>query len=285
MTINQYFRSNFNGDGEQDLMESLIIETIQAGGLDMEYVPREAIAEDALFGEDTSSAFTVAYPIELYVKSVDGFGGDGHFLSKFGLEIRDEMKFTLAKRRFEEEVTATDSSLSRPREGDLIHLTGEIDHRRRLFEITYVDETEVFYQLGKLYTYELTCQVFEYSDETFDTGVSTIDSLETDYSSAISINLDAGTGSYTLGETVTQANSGWGAEVISYDSETDELVVINQSGELDTTENVVGSSSGADWSIAGIGDEYYNESQSDNSTIESESSSFVDFSEDNPFSQ
>lgn len=266
-------------------MESLIIESIQARGLDMDYVPREAVAEDSLFGEDTSSAFTVAYPIELYVKSVDGFGGDGHFLSKFGLEIRDEMKFTLAKRRFDEEVTSADSTLTRPREGDLIHLTGEIDHRRRLFEITYVDETEVFYQLGKLYTYELTCQVFEYSDETFDTGVSTIDSLETDYSSAISINLGSGSGSYTMGETVTQSNSGWSAEVISYDAGAAELVAINQSGEIDPSENVVGSSSGADWSIAGIGDEYYNEKQSDNNTIESESSNFIDFSESNPFSQ
>ena len=41
---------------------------------------------------------------EMYVKNVLGFAGEGDFVSRFGLEIRDQVTFTISKKRFEVEV-------------------------------------------------------------------------------------------------------------------------------------------------------------------------------------
>jgi len=115
----------------------------------------------------------------MYVKSVDGFEGDGDFLSKFGLEIRDQMVLTVSRRRFTEEVyldgSDTVGTTDRPNEGDLIYFP----LNNKLFEIKFVEHEAVFYQMGSLQTYDLTCELFEYSHERLDTGVAAIDAIET----------------------------------------------------------------------------------------------------------
>jgi hypothetical protein len=70
------------------------------------------------------------------------------------------------------------STLVRPREGDLIWFPMTKD----LFEIKFVEPIEVLFQLGKLYTYEIRCDKYEYSSERLDTDVADIDQIETDYS-------------------------------------------------------------------------------------------------------
>ena len=141
-------------------------------------MPRTFIEKDDLFGEDVLSKFDHAYPIEMYIKSVDGFQGEGDFLSKFGLEIRDEMVLTVAKRRFEDEIHPTESTpveedegMGRPSEGDLIYfpLNGKI------FEVKFVEHESIFYQMGSLQTYDLSLELFEYSYETIETGYKEID--------------------------------------------------------------------------------------------------------------
>ena len=148
-------------------------------------MPRTLVAEDNLFGEDVLSAFNDAYNIEMYIKSVDGFQGDGDFLSKFGLEIRDEMVLTVSQRRFGEEIIVLEDSpfgqedtIVRPAEGDLLFfpLNGKI------FEVKFVEHEAIFYQMGSLQTYDLTLELFEYSHERFDTGITEIDSIETEFS-------------------------------------------------------------------------------------------------------
>lgn len=62
--------------------------------------------------------------------------------------------------------------IHRPREGDLIYFP----LGRRLFEIKYVEHEQPFYQLGKGYTYELQCELFEYEDEILETSIDEIDS-------------------------------------------------------------------------------------------------------------
>jgi hypothetical protein len=183
--VNLYF-NNFAFTGEQRLVEDLIIESIKIYGIECKYMPRKLIAEDSLFGEDTLSLFNEAYNIEMYIKSVDGFQGDGDFLSKFGLEIRDEMVLTVSQRRFNEEIIVyednpfgQEDTQVRPAEGDLLYfpLNGKI------FEVKFVEHEAIFYQMGSLQTYDLTLELFEYSHERFDTGIQEIDALEDEYSS------------------------------------------------------------------------------------------------------
>lgn len=77
-TTNLYF-NNHAFSGEQNLIEDLIIESIKIYGVDCYYMPRTLVAEDLVFGEDTLSKFDHAYMIEMYIKSVDGFEGEGRF--------------------------------------------------------------------------------------------------------------------------------------------------------------------------------------------------------------
>lgn len=175
MATNFYF-SNFSNSGEQNLIEDLIIETIRIYGFDVWYIPRTLGAKDELLNEDDLSTFNSAYMIEAYVKNVDGFGGDGDFLSKFGLQINDSITLTIAQRKFVEDVGAYDSEV-RPNEGDLIYFP----LNRKIFEVKFVEHEAIFYQMGKLQTYDLRCELFEYSQERFNTGVREIDTLLNKY--------------------------------------------------------------------------------------------------------
>ena len=178
-TTNLYF-NNYGNFQEQSLIEDLIIESIKIYGIECFYLPRTMVAEDNLFGEDVLSKFENAYPLEMYVKSTDGFEGDGDFLSKFGLEIRDEMVLTISQRRFGEEIAISDTteSIGRPAEGDLIYfpLNG------KTFEVKFVEHEAIFYQMGGLQTYDLRCELFEYSHQVIDTGIAGIDALEDELS-------------------------------------------------------------------------------------------------------
>lgn len=171
MATSVYF-NNFQGSQEQQLIEDLVIESIKMYGHDLYYIPRTRVAYDTLYAEDASSTFRDASMVEMYIKSIDGFDGDGDFISKFGLEIRDRVTFTVARRTFNYEVGSA-YDLIRPREGDLIFfpLNG------KMFEIKFVEHESIFYQLGALQSFDLICELFEYSNETFSTGIQTIDTL------------------------------------------------------------------------------------------------------------
>jgi hypothetical protein len=94
-------------------------------------------------------------------------------MSKFGLEIRDQVVLSVAQRIFNQEVGQFTAQL-RPNEGDLIYFP----LNRKCFQIKYTDKFEYFYQLGGLQTYKLTCELFEYSGETLNTGIPEIDILQ-----------------------------------------------------------------------------------------------------------
>ena len=110
--------------------------------------------------------------VEMYIKNVDGFEGEGDFLSKFGLQIRDSITFTVSMRKFTEEIGTYDETV-RPEEGDLIYFP----LNRKIFEVMHVEHESIFYQMGSLQTYDLRCELFEFSQERFDTGVPEIDTL------------------------------------------------------------------------------------------------------------
>lgn len=178
MSTNFYF-NNFQSSQEQLLIESLIIESIKIYGEDMFYLPRRLDNIDEIYGASPVASFDTAYSVEMYINSVDGFSGDGNFLSKFGLEIRDQVTFTIAQRVFNEEIDVYESTtLHRPREGDLVYFP----LNRKCFQIKYVNNKPFFYQLGALQTFELVCELFEYSGETMNTGIEEIDRLQKDHS-------------------------------------------------------------------------------------------------------
>lgn len=168
-----FFFNNFQASQEQLLLENLIIESIKIYGQDMYYVPRTLNNYDEVYGADDSSSYDAAYPVEMYIKSIDGFSGDGEFLSKFGVEIRNQVVFSVARRIFNEEIGEFTTQV-RPNEGDVIWFP----LNQRAFVIRYVNKYEMFYQLGALQTWEMTCEVFEYSGESFNTGIPEIDALE-----------------------------------------------------------------------------------------------------------
>jgi hypothetical protein len=169
MTTNQYF-NQYSTTTEQNLLESLIIESIKIYGIDMYFLPRTTINRDDVFREGATYEYNSAYALETYVKDVNGFTGDGEFLSKFGLEVRDQIVFTVAQSRWANAV-ATDTGQIRPSEGDCIYFP----FTESIFQIKYVDIKPVFFQLGKLQTYEMTCELFEYNNESFNTGITGID--------------------------------------------------------------------------------------------------------------
>jgi hypothetical protein len=168
-----FFFNNFQSSQEQQLLEDLIIESIRIYGEDMLYIPRKLNNYDDVYGADDQSSYELAYSIEIYIKNINGFEGDGSFMSKFGLEIRDQVIFSVAQRRFNEDVGQFTTQV-RPNEGDLIFFP----LNKKCFQIKYVNKQEMFYQLGALQTWEMTCELFEYSGETMNTGIPEIDVLQ-----------------------------------------------------------------------------------------------------------
>ena len=73
-----------------------------------------------------------------------------------------------------QDTASTDAD--RPQEGDLVY------HPifAKMFEISFVDHDEPFYQLDNNPVYKLRCKQFEYSSEVIDTGITTIDAIEGD---------------------------------------------------------------------------------------------------------
>lgn len=175
-----FFFNNFQASQEQLLLENLVIESIKIYGHDTYYIPRKLNNYDEVYGADDTSSYEAAYPIEMYIKSIDGFSGDGEFLSKFGVEIRNQVVFSVARRIFSEEVSEFTTQV-RPNEGDIIWFP----LNQRLFVVRYVNKYEMFYQLGALQTWEMTCEVFEYAGEKFSTGIAEIDEIQTKYNTDI----------------------------------------------------------------------------------------------------
>ena len=260
MARNPHFKEY---SGEQNVLEDLTIETIKAMGKDMVYIPRTLVNEDKLFGEDLISKFDDGYQLEMYIQSVDGFEGEGDILSKFGLEIRDRVELLVSKKRFEQTVGDYES-VTRPKEGDLIFFPLS----KTLFEINFVEHENPFYQLGKLYTYKLSCEVFTYSHEEIDTGYTDIDSVEsstkkfaiewdlgTRVSSSVYTNFFEGETVYQVsgvtGATAELANATSTAVVTGWDSTLTKLTVTNIVGTINVSasETIKGAVSSAEYPI------------------------------------
>lgn len=190
---------------EQQLYEEIIIESLKIYGQDIYYLPRDIVNKDNILNEDASSRFNSSYKIEMYIENIEGFDGEGDLFTKFGVEIRDQATFIVAKKRWEQTVARYDNEIQgvRPFEGDLLY----IPFSKKLFQIMHVEHEQPFYQLKDLPTYKLRCELFEFSGEDFDTDIADIDGIERQYGYEYLLTLDSASGGFTLGETVNQTFS------------------------------------------------------------------------------
>ena len=177
MATNLYFNQKVRS--EQLLYEDIVIESLKTYGQDVYYLPRDLVNEDKILGDDPVSSFNSSHIVEMYIENVEGFDGEGDLFTRFGVEIRDEATFIVARKRWRDTIARYDNEITidRPAEGDLIYLPMS----KSMFQIMHVEHEQPFYQLQNLPVFKLRCQLFEYAGEDLDTGVDTIDDIESRY--------------------------------------------------------------------------------------------------------
>ena len=284
MATNPYFNHHGKNTADQRLTENLLIESIKTYGVDVYYCPRTLVNEDKLLGEDAISEYRSAHTIEMYIKTIDGFEGEGEFVAKFGLQIKDQITFTVARRRWSELGLVGENRDTSPREGDLIYFPVT----NALYQVLFVEDESIFYQTGGLQVFDLLCEMFTYSNQRLDTGIDEIDKIERLQAYSLDFTMGTGSGTYTIGETVYQGDSLGTAtvtgEVASWNATDKVLNLINMTGNFSGTKNIVGDSSGADYEITSFNpQDSTSASAGDNLAIEQEADSIIDFTEGNPF--
>ena len=295
MALSPHFKQSVRS--EQNLYEDLIVESLKFYGQDIYYLPREVVHKDMIFNDETLSRFEFAYKVEVYVENVEGFDGEGDLFQKFGVEIRDAATLIMARRRFNTEIkrhqTHENEAYYRPREGDLIHLplSGST------FEIMKVEDENPFYQLGQLPVFRMRCELFEYTNEDFDTGISQIDDVESFAAYQWQLTMDSSSVGYEVGETITQTFDDYviNGEVVHW-SDSDNILrlthVGNNSGEykaFTTTRQVSGVHTGAHATPTLVQELQELQPNSPGGALgttddwDVSALEFVDFSESNPF--
>jgi len=308
MATSVYFSGKVKS--EQNLYEDLVIESLKIFGQDVVYIPREQISHDDILNE-SFARFKDGYPLEMWIENIDGFEGDGSLMSKFGLEIRDQATFVVAKKRWRQavgthltEAVGNDTSF-KPAEGDLLYLTMS----DRIFEIRYVDNKDPFYQLQDFAVYKMQCELFEYNDEEFDTGYDAIDRIETMNATSYTYSMNAGSGDYSIGETVIQwtGNNEVDGTPINIEGEvaawedlgadTGNLTIVSHKAtdgtfkkfyeSDDTLKVVTGTESGTVYNVQSTTvankTNYNREVYNDNDIFQTEADDIIDWTESNPF--
>ena len=295
MATSQYFNP-FPANqitSEQLLVEDLVIESMKIYGMDIFYLPRTSRDQvDFLFGEDTLKQYTTAHSIEMYLENIQGMEGEGDYISKFGLEIRDEVSYLVSRRRF----IAT-TGQSRPNEGDLIYVP-LVDS---FFEITFVEhenDQAMFHTLGRgrdanVYVFALKLKKFVFSNEVIQTGVKEVDDDIRDMYPRTTITITTGSGTFVADEIIYQSSDGSLANataqaLVHTFTPNTSLQVYRTQGTFGTG-NVVGNTSSAQW-IVNTADDTATmntafEDTFDNLRIEAGGDGILDFSETNPFGE
>lgn len=296
MPTNQFFNPfPEQVTNEQLLVEDLVIEALKIYSMDVYYLPRESRDRiDKLMGEDQLKTFDKAFIIEMYVENVMGMEGQGDLISRFGLEIRDEITMLVSRRRF----NFTIPSLIRPREGDIVY----VPLMQNFFEITFVEHENnqaMYYTLGRgrggnVYVYALRMKQFVFSNEKIQVGVDEVDDQMLESYQLTNLVLSAGgTGTFDVannelvyqGANLAFANAFGTAH--TWDSGNTTLSIALVNGLFSNTANVKGANSGATWVMASLDTNTPLDTQFedavDNKIVETESNAILDFSESNPF--
>ena len=292
MATNVYFNPfPKNITSEQLLVEDLLIEAMQIYGMEVFYLPRSSRDQvDFLYGEDTLKQYTSAYTIEMYLEDVTGMEGEGDFISKFGLEIKDEVTLLISRKRF-----AATVPQKRPQEGDLVY----VPLVQNFFEVTFVEHENnqaMYYTLGRgrganVYVYALKLKQFVFSNEIVETGILEVDEQIKDAYPRTRISLLSGSGNFVEDEIVYQgANLNYAtAQAIVHNTTANSFIdIIRVIGNF-VSGNVRGNTSSSNWIINTVSDTALMntafEDIVDNARIESESDGILDFTEHNPFGE
>lgn len=286
MATNPHF--SYKNRSEKNLYEDLIIESLQFYGQDVYYLPREIVNQDNIFLDDVPSRFSSKYKIEMYIENTEGFDGEGDLFTRFGIELRDQATFVVARKRWTQLIGNNLAEKNfRPREGDLIYLTLS----ESIFQITKVETESPFYQISQLPTFRLQAELFEYNDEDFDTSIENIDIIEYEGAYTYKLTMDSASDGFITGETIAQTfdNYTMKGEVTFWSDSGNELRLAHVGAtdgkyhEFTTTTQLVGETSGA-VATPSLVEELQNIQKSDQSTyFDNFETDFLDFSESNPF--
>lgn len=293
MTINPFFKKNYSSEKEQKLYDDLMTESIQIHGVEVAYLPREIQKVNSVFQDVDVSKFTKTHNIEMFIDTVNSFEGEGDFLSKFGVQIRDSLEMTVMVKRFES------LNIGKPKEGDLVFFP----FTKQLFEIMFVEHEQIFYTLGERFVFKLKMELFEYSNQIIETGVQDIDNIPLKEAYSIELPVSTSTGDFQIGQKVFQGDSfdssiargtisKWKKED---SSNLGSLELINVRGkflenediksEPDSSGNYVSCQLDLPDNYEEVEMENVNSELDDNIDFESEADKVIDFSENNPFSE
>ena len=290
---NLYFSDQVRS--EQNLYENIIIESLKIYGQDVYYLPRTLVNENRIFADDVPSQFNSSYKIEMYIENIEGFDGEGDLFSRFGVEIRDEATFVVARKRWATTVGKYQNEITndRPNEGDLIYLP----LTKKLFQINHVEHEQPFYQLGNLPLYKMRCQLFEYNDENLNTGVDNIDAIEQANAYEYILNLNTTSVANRIGDTATQIlDSASGLQMVgevSRWSDSDRNLHLIHIGANDGKYHEFVTSrpiritgdyrADSDFTILSISENNQISNNEQNDDFSTLSDDFLDFTEANPF--
>lgn len=290
-----YFPQHGGITPEQRLVQDLVDEQLKLFGAEVFYIPRQMLIDRAL-QDVVMSKFKEAYLIEMYLVNVEGFGAQSEFISKFGLRVTDEITFVVSQRRWED-VMARSLTLTipaRPNEGDLIYypLTNDF------YEIKFVERETPFYQLGKIYYFTMTAEIYEAGNAIFETGNTNLDSIGKESQNAYEFPVyfkAGGTGNFDVMEKVRQLYTDTAgnnvvveATVAAWDPTTRELKLTYINGDLVEDVNIVGQTTGATWeveSFSTIDIDLENNDFSQNQYLEDFGDDIIDWTEGNPFGE
>jgi len=243
MPLNPFFLQG--SASEQRLVQDLINEQLKIYGVEVFYMPRKFVGTDDVMKENIVAKFDDSFALEAYVQNYEGFAGSGDLMTKFGVRTTDELTLVISRERYEDFVSVfyqdgnEETKLtSRPKEGDLIYFPLSDS----LFEVKFVEHEQPFYQLGKLYMYQLTCELYEYEDAVIDTSIEEIDNNAEDDGFIATLTL-AGfgqTAAFSAGlstsgvNTITLINDGFG-----YTSPPAVAISTSPSGSVDANATAV----------------------------------------------
>jgi hypothetical protein len=158
--LNPYF-NNYLYQPTQNLLNDLVVEAIKSHGFDCHYLPRSIVNFNEILGEGENYNFSNTHVIECYLTNFENWGGQGDFMSKFGIQINDQAEFIVSRQRFEEEL---DGERELPQEADILYFPLS----KSFFTIKHVDYDSEFWPHGNNYIYSLKCELFDMSGEIFD---------------------------------------------------------------------------------------------------------------------
>ena len=274
----KYFQNYGKPAIEINLIEDLYNEAINIQGFSGYYIPNTNVAgRDLIYGDDPLKHFDDAYMMDMYLVNTMDYGDEQDFFSKFGLEVRNQTKIQFT---FKEFMKRTSNQFTVPKEGNLIFIPFFKDSGE-LFEIKFVNTSKDLYTLGRIrpFYYELSLEPFKYNDESLDTGIDAIDMIEVLESYKTILDVQAGTGNYTIGEIVYQGNANnhsvYG-EVTAWDSANSVITIMNTSGEFSNTAGYIYGATSNAYYLLTTADTKVRESQFDNLPIFNEVIGFLD---------